>query len=168
MLGVLDRNAERWALLLFYSMLVVTMAVEVVRREIFSNSSIWGEEVVRYAFIYLAWIGAASAVRERAHIRIDVLFHYVGPRVKAALYIFGDLVMLGVAVLAVYWSWETVATSWKFGSVSHGLRVSLVWFLMAVPLGFSLMIFRLLQSLVRDFRDLRSGRGVYEGGQLFD
>ena len=101
MLGVLDRNAERWALLLFYSMLVITMAVEVVRREVFANSSIWGEEVVRYAFIYLAWIGAASAVRERAHIRIDVLFHYVGPRMKAALYIFGDLVMLGVALLAV-------------------------------------------------------------------
>lgn len=168
MFAVIDRNAERWALLVFYSMLVVTMAVEVVRREAFSFSSIWGEEIVRYAFIYLAWIGAASAVRERAHIRIDVLFHYVGPRIKAALYIFGDLVMLVIAVLAVYWSWETVATSWKFGSVSHGLRVSMVWFLLAVPIGFSLMIFRLLQSLHRDIRDLRAGRAVYEGGQLFD
>jgi hypothetical protein len=46
-------------------MLVVTMFVEVVRREAFSYSSIWGEEIVRYSFIYLAWIGAASAVRER-------------------------------------------------------------------------------------------------------
>ncbi len=133
MLALIDRNAERWALLIFYSAVVATMAIEVVRREAFAFSSIWGEEVVRYAFIYLAWIGAASAVRERAHIRIDVLFHYVGPRAKAALYIFGDLVMLAIAVVAVYWSWETVATSWKFGSVSHGLRVSMVWFLMAVP-----------------------------------
>jgi len=164
----LDRNAERWALLVFYSMLVVTMAIEVVRREVFAFSSIWGEEVVRYAFIYLAWIGAASAVRERAHIRIDVLFHYIGPRVKALLYIFGDLVMLAVACVAVYWSAEAVGTSWKFGSVSHGLRVSMVWFLLAVPIGFSLMIFRLLQSLVRDVRDLIAGRDVYEGGQLFD
>lgn len=168
MFAVLNRNAERWALLVFYSMLVVTMAVEVVRREAFAFSSIWGEEVVRYAFIYLAWIGAASAVRERAHIRIDVLFHYVGPRAKAALYIFGDLVMLAIALVAVYWSWETVATSWKFGSVSHGLRISMVWFLLAVPIGFGLMVFRLLQSLARDVRDLRSGRPVYEGGQLFD
>lgn len=168
MLGVINRNAERWALLVFYSMLVITMAVEVIRREVFSFSSIWGEEVVRYAFIYLAWIGAASAVRDRAHIRIDVIYHYVSPRVKALLYILGDLVMLAVACIAVYWSAETVATSWKFGSVSHGLRVSMVWFLMAVPLGFSLMIFRLVQSLVRDVRDLIAGRKVYEGGQLFD
>ena len=87
----LDRNLERWALLVFYTMLVATMAIEVLRREVFAFSSIWGEEIVRYSFIYLAWIGATAAVRERAHIRIDVLFHYVGPRVKAALYIFGDL-----------------------------------------------------------------------------
>jgi C4-dicarboxylate transporter DctQ subunit len=70
-LSNLDRNLERWALLVFYSMLVITMAVEVVRREVFSYSSVWGEEIVRYSFIYLVWIGAAAAVRERAHIRID-------------------------------------------------------------------------------------------------
>ena len=45
--------------------------------EVFSYSSVWGEEIVRYSFIYLAWIAAAAAVRERGHIRIDVLFHYV-------------------------------------------------------------------------------------------
>lgn len=164
----LDENAERWALLVFYVLLVLTMSVEVVRREFFAYSSIWGEEIVRYAFIYLAWIGAASAVRERAHIRIDVLMHYVGPRVKALLYILGDLVMLVIAVIALYWSFESVAVSWKFGSVSHGLRVSMVWFLAAVPIGFSLMLLRLVQSLIRDVRALRAGDAVFEGNRLFD
>ena len=168
MLRNLNQNAERWALLVFYTLLVVTMAVEVIRREIFAYSSIWGEEIVRYAFIYLAWIGASAAVRERAHIRIDVIFNYVSPRVKALLYIFGDLVMFTIAVLALYWSFETVTVSWKFGSVSHGLRVSMVWFLMAVPIGFGLMIFRLVQSFIRDLADLRAGRPVYEGERLFD
>lgn len=164
----LNQNAERWALLFFYVLLVTTMFIEVLRREIFSYSSIWGEELVRYSFIYLAWIGAASAVRERAHIRIDVLMHYLSARAKALVYIFGDLVMLAVAVIAVYWSFETVLVSWEFGSVSHGLRVSMVWFLVAVPIGFSLMICRLLQSLHRDIHSLRTGESVYEGDKLFD
>ncbi len=168
MLNLLNKNAERWALLVFYTMLVITMAIEVIRREVFAYSSIWGEEIVRYAFIYLAWIGAAAAVRERAHIRIDVIFNYISNRAKTILYILGDLVMLAVAVLAAYWSFETVAVSWKFGSVSHGLRVSMVWFLMAVPIGFSLMIFRLVQSLYRDVSDLIAGNPVFEGERLFD
>lgn len=168
MLKALDRNAERWALLIFYLMLVATMTIEVIRREVFSYSSIWGEEVVRYCFIYLCWIGAAAAVRERAHIRIDVILNYLPPRGKALIYIFGDLVMLALAALALWLSIETVEVSWKYGSVSHGLRVSMVWFLMAVPIGFSLMVFRLLQSLVRDLRDLSAGRPVYEGERLFE
>ena len=164
----IDENAERWLLLVFYVMLVVTMAIEVLRREVFSYSSIWGEEIVRYSFIYLAWIGAAAAVKERAHIRIDVLLHYLGNRPKAIVYIFGDLVMFAVALVALYWSFETVLVSAKFGSVTDGLRISKVWFLAAVPSGFSLMIFRLSQSLLRDLRSLRDGTPVYEGDKLFD
>ncbi|WP_425093410.1 TRAP transporter small permease [Tropicimonas sp. S265A] len=163
-----DKNGERWALLFFYVMLVATMFIEVLRREIMSYSSIWGEEIVRYSFIYLAWIGCAAAVKERGHIRIDVLMQYVGRRVKAVLYIFGDIVMFVVSVIALYWSFETVLVSAKFGSVTPGLRISQVWFLMAVPVGFSLVIMRLVQSFLRDIRDLRAGRPVYEGDKLFD
>ncbi len=164
----LNQNAERWALLVFYTMLVVTMFIEVLRRELLSYSSIWGEEIVRYSFIYLAWIGAAAAVRQRGHIRIDVLMQYVGPRPKAVLYIFGDIVMFAVSVIAFYWSLETVLVSAKFGSVTHGLRISQVWFLSAVPIGFGLVMLRLIQSFIRDINDLRHGRPVYEGDKLFD
>ena len=168
LLRKIDKDAERWLLLTFYVMLVITMAIEVLRREIFAYSSIWGEEIVRYSFIYLAWIGAAAAVKERAHIRIDVVMHYLSPRAKALLYIFGDLVMFVVAIIALYWSIETVLVSAKFGSVTDGLRISKVWFLMAVPAGFGLMVWRLLQSFSRDLRSLRDGTAVFEGDKLFD
>lgn len=167
-LRLIDRNAERWLLLVFYVMLVITMAIEVLRREIFSYSSIWGEEIVRYSFIYLAWIGAAAAVKDRAHIRIDVIMHYLPTRPKALLYIFGDLVMFFVAVIALYWSWEAVHISAKFGSVTDGLRISKVWFLSAVPVGFGLMIWRLVQSFMHDLQSLRTGKPVFEGDKLFD
>ena len=164
----IDRNGERWLLLIFYVMLVGTMFIEVVRREIFSYSSIWGEEIVRYSFIYLAWIGAAAAVKERGHIRIDVIMNYLGKRAKALLYMFGDIVMFIIALIAIYWSWESVHVSWKFGSVTHGLRIGFYFFLFAVPFGFTLVVFRLVQSFIRDLNDFRNGRPVYEGDKLFD
>ena len=83
----LNQNAERWALLFFYVLLVTTMFIEVLRREIFSYSSIWGEELVRYSFIYLAWIGAASAVREQCAYsdrRVNALL--ISTREGAGLY----------------------------------------------------------------------------------
>jgi TRAP-type C4-dicarboxylate transport system permease small subunit len=44
----------------------------------------------------------------------------------------------------------------------------MVWFLMAVPVGFGLMMLRLLQSLYRDIVDFRGGKHVYEGEKMFD
>ena len=101
-------------------------------------------------------------------VRIDVLFHYVSPRLKSLLYIFGDLVMAFVAIYALIWSMETVSVAWKYQSVSHGLRIPMVWFQMAVPVGFALIMLRLIQSLKNDIADFRAGRPVREGEQLFD
>ncbi|MDX1606130.1 MAG: TRAP transporter small permease [Candidatus Competibacterales bacterium] len=168
LLRQIDRNGERWLLLGFYVMIVATIFLEVLRRFVLEYSSIWGEEIARYSFIYLAWIGASAAVRERAHIRIDVLMQFLPNRGKALLYLFGDLLTLALALIAVYWSMHPLLTSWQFGSVTDGLRISRVWFLAAVPFGFALMSFRLLQSIVRDWRDLRADRPVYEGQKLFD
>ena len=151
-----------------YAMIVITIFMEVVRRFILSYSSIWAEEVARYAFIYVSWIGASAAIRERAHIRIDLIMPFIGDRARGFVYIFGDLVTMALAVLAFWWSMETMLTSIKFGSVTHGLRISLAWFLAAVPLGFAMMFFRLIQSIMRDVSDIKAGRPVFRGKKLFD
>ncbi|NBB99222.1 MAG: TRAP transporter small permease subunit [Alphaproteobacteria bacterium] len=168
MLRALDRNAERWALLFFYILLVATMVVEVIRREVLSYSSIWGEELVRYSFIYLVWIGASAAIKDRAHIRIDVIFHALPHRGQTLLYLLGDLIMLAVAVAVVIWSWHAVGTSMRFGSVTDGLRVSKVYFLLAVPIGFSMVSIRLLQSIWRDLGSLKRNEPPFTGEKLFD
>ena len=167
-LRLIDKNGERWLLLPLYALIVITIFMEVFRRFALSYSSIWAEEIARYAFIYVSWIGASAAIRERAHIRIDVILPFVSNRVRAYLMIFGDLITILLAIVAFWWSLETVLISLKFGSVTHGLRISLAWFLAAVPLGFAMMLVRLVQSIMRDVSDLRANRPVFEGTKLFD
>jgi TRAP-type C4-dicarboxylate transport system permease small subunit len=164
----LDENAERWLLLVLYSFIVYVIFIEVVRRFVLLYSSIWGEETARFAFIYLVWIGAAVAVRDRAHIRIDVILHYLPPRGVALVYLFGDLMIGALACLAIYWSLDPVLVSIKFGNVTDGLRIVRAWFLIAVPLGFTVLLIRLAQSIRRDLSDLRAGRAAFTGRKLFD
>ena len=70
LLRKIDRNAERWLLLVFYVMLVITMAIEVLRREVFAYSSIWGEEIVRYSFIYLCLLYTSPSPRDKRQSRM--------------------------------------------------------------------------------------------------
>ena len=164
----LDRDGERWLLLVLYSFIVYVIFIEVVRRFVLLYSSVWGEETARYAFIYLVWIGASAAVRDRAHIRIDVLLHYLPPRGGAIVYLIGDLLTGVLACLAIYWSLDPVLVSIKYANVTDGLRIVRAWFLVAVPFGFTLVMIRLVQSILRDLGDLRAGRPVFTGRRLFD
>ncbi|MBT8353290.1 MAG: TRAP transporter small permease, partial [Desulfofustis sp.] len=70
-LQLIDKNGERYLLLPLYTLIVSTIFIEVIRRSVLSYSSVWTEEIARYAFIYIAYIGASAAIKERAHIRID-------------------------------------------------------------------------------------------------
>ncbi len=63
---------------------------------------------------------------------------------------------------------DPVLVSIKFGNVTDGLRVVRAWFLIAVPLGFTVLMVRLVQSILRDLSDLRAGRPVFTGRKLFD
>jgi len=164
----MDRNGERYLTLPLYTLVVITIFMEVFRRFFLSYSSIWSEEIARYAFIYITWIGAAAAVKERAHIRIDVIQPLLSNKWKIIVHIFGDIITLILACIALFWSMEPVLNSIHFGSVTHGLRISQAWFLIAVPLGFTMIIWRLLQSMKLDFSDLKNGRPMFEGNKLFD
>ena len=164
----IDRNGERWLLLFFYATIIAVIAIDVVRRFVLSYSSVWGEEIARYAFIYLAWIAAAYAVRDRVHIRIDALVQYLPARGRALSWLLADAATLVFALIALYLSIEPVLTSLRFGSVTPGLGVSQVWFLTAVPFGFTCIVLRVLQSMRRDIKDLRAGRPPFEGLKLFD
>ncbi len=168
LLRKIDRHGERWLLLFLYCFIVLAIFIEVVRRFVLEYSSVWGEETARYAFIYLVWIGAAVAVKERAHIRIDVILHYLPPRGVAIFYLIADALTAVLAGFAIYWSMDPVLVSWKFSNVTDGLRIVRVWFLLAVPFGFSLVMIRLAQSIRRDIGDLIAGRPPYKGEKLFD
>jgi hypothetical protein len=87
--------------------------------------------------------------------------------VKSLLYMFGDIVMFVVAVIALYWSWESVHVSWKFGSVTTGSGSARPYSSSRCPSALRSSS-SASQSFLRDLADLRNGRPVYEGDKLFD
>jgi len=164
----IDRNGERYLLLIFYTLVVAVIGVEVIRRFVLSFSSIWGEEIARFAFIYLTWIGASAGVKNRSHIRIDVIYNWVPGRHHVWVYALADLATMAFAVVALYYSLIPILTSIQFDNVTDGLRINRSFFLVAVPLGFTMTMARVAQNLVRDIADHRAGRPVFRGKRLFE
>ena len=167
-IGALDRNVERYLMLTSYVFCCAVIIQDVARRFLLNYSSAWSQETAQYAFIYLGWIGAAYAVKERAHIRFDVVQSKLPERLHGYIYMAGEIATIIFAVIALRYSLHTIGTLWQFGASTPVLRVSKIWAEAAVPIGFSLVVLRSLQALKRDMSDLRAGRPVYKGKALFE
>lgn len=165
---MLDRDGERALMLVAYTFCCFVIVQEVVRRFGLNYSSAWAEETSRYAFIYLGWLGAAYAVRERAHIRFDIAFGWIPQRMHGYVYLLGEIATLVFACIAFWYSTHTIRQLLEFDATTPVLRVNKAWFEAAVPLGFALVVLRVLQAIRRDMADLRAGRPAFAGKALFD
>ncbi len=160
-------NLERWMLLFFYALIITTVAQEVFRRFVLNYSSNWAEEVARYAFIYLAWIGAAVAVRDRSHIRIDAIVEFIPEKARHSLLLLGDILTLAIAIIIVWASLGPIQNAIDYPSVTDGLRVSRIWPLVAIPLGFGVLMIRALEAIYQDVMTLFFGKDLIETKGLF-
>ena len=58
--------------------LMILMAFsQIVLRNFFATGIDWGDALVRYLVVWVAFIGAAVATREGKHITIDLLSHWL-------------------------------------------------------------------------------------------
>jgi TRAP-type C4-dicarboxylate transport system permease small subunit len=63
--------------------LMITMAfLQVILRNFFSNSIMWGDIFLRHLVLWIGFLGASLATREGKHINIDVLSRLLSPRFK--------------------------------------------------------------------------------------
>ena len=100
----------------FMMLMLLTTFTNVIARYVFNNSFQWAEELSRYSFIWLVFLGAVIATKYRRHIVIDVVVTLVPDRVKALMASLVDLLVLGLMVVMFYYglvlvSGATEATS---------------------------------------------------------
>ena len=167
-LELIDSYADKLLALWFYLFIVFVIFLEVFRRFVIEFSSLWGEETARYAFIYMAWIGASIAVKERLHIRIGLIVDRFSNKVRNLFNIFYGILGIFLATVAIKYSIEPVLTSIKYQSVTDGLRIVQAWFLASVPFVFLLILLRLGQILIEDTKKLLKDSPPEMPKKLFD
>jgi C4-dicarboxylate transporter DctQ subunit len=84
------------------------------------------------------------------------------------VYIFAEMATIAFACIALYWSLHTIASCCSSTALTPVLQVNKAWFEAAVPIGFSLVIYRSVQGLWRDIGDLRAGREPFAGKAMFE
>ena len=107
-------KVERTVTWITFAIMLGLLLIQVFCRYVFSMPLAWAEEMVRYTYIGVSFLGAIVAVRERSHIGIDIILS-LAERIKServrkrfldGLDIFSNVVQVVFFAILSYWMLE--------------------------------------------------------------
>lgn len=151
-LRFLDDNAERICLVALLGTMSVVIGFQVIMRYAFQASLSWSEELARYLFIWMIYIGISYGVKLDRHIKVDAFLMLLPVAWRHYVKIGANLLFLGFSAMIIYQAFGVRGMIAELGQESPAIGIPLQWVYTAVPAGFSLVIVRLVQSLIRQIR----------------
>lgn len=153
MIRALD-HLLRWLLATLVGVLTLTVFLQVLVRFVFKVPLPWTEEVTRLAFVYSIFVGATIAVRERAHINVDVVLVALPRRVARAVRLLGTGL---VAVFLLFVLLQGVAFVRQTGiQMTPVLQIPFRHLYLVIPSAAALMLLYLVLGVIDDVREGRS------------
>ena len=110
----------------FLLAMVVLVFGNVVLRYGFNSGITVSEEMSRWLFVWLTFLGALIGLREHAHLGTDALVARLGPRGKKTCLFIGHLLMLLICWMIFRGSLEQTRINWDVSAPSSG--ASMAWF----------------------------------------
>ena len=103
-------------IVLFIGMCLLVLAQVVARK--FFEPLVWSEELARYIFIWVAFLGWVISSRNKSHIRISLVTDRAGPVLKMALGLFSDLSIMAFALIFAVKGWRLVQNNLDIETVT--------------------------------------------------
>ena len=144
--------------------LVLATVYEVFSRYLFNAPTIWAYELAYMAMGTNFLLGAAFTLRERGHIRIDLVYGHLKPRSRALIDVVGYLLLfLPVAWWLSWGLWKYGYNAYLSGETSgESAWNPIIWpFRMVFFLGFFLLALQATAELIKALHIL-AGRPLPE------
>jgi TRAP-type C4-dicarboxylate transport system permease small subunit len=160
---VLDWVEKALDAVLILMMIVMGSAVvlQVASRYIANRPTSWSEEVARYLFVWITFLGSAVVIRKRRHVDVSVLTDRLPARAAWVVYLMADAAMLFLLGTLTYAGIGMAAVAHRQLSAAMDLPMSLAY--AAMPIGTGLMFVFLITTMMWEWKH---GRRIGGGDQL--
>ncbi|MAU19252.1 MAG: TRAP transporter permease DctQ [Martelella sp.] len=143
-------SPEGIAATLIFCGLIVVLLIQILGRTPLFNGPIWTEELARWLWVWMAFIGIAEAERTNSQLRMDLFGSMLGTRGRKILFTLIDLAYLGVVLNLVRIGYFTVLRTWRNESVTLPLPDGALY--LAALIGLVLVAWRVTFRLIGLFR----------------
>ena len=109
------------------AVMVVLVFGNVVLRYLFDSGITVSEELSRWIFIWVTFLGAIVAMREHAHLGTDALVSRLPRAGKVACLVAGYVLMIGTCLLLLSGAIEQTQINWGVSAPSSGASVAIFY-----------------------------------------
>ena len=109
-------------------LMVVFVFLNVVLRTFFNSGLTWSEELSRYLFVYVTYIGAISAMRVNGHLGVDTLISRMKPQVQMVMYVVSQTLIAVIMGILIHGSYKMVLQNTASKTAALGIPYSVLYF----------------------------------------
>jgi tripartite ATP-independent transporter DctM subunit len=120
------------------TLIIVLLLVAVLSRYVFSQSIVWVDEVVSFAFIWLTMIGTAIAMHRNEHLRLTLVVELLPPRSRDFVNAFALVAVAAFLIGLMHPAYEYTREEWDITTpalnIPNSFRVASIGFGLAAML----------------------------------
>ncbi|WP_035248593.1 TRAP transporter large permease subunit [Desulfitobacterium hafniense] len=159
LLRVLDQRFEEVAIVAGFLFFTILITLQVINRYVLTfadiaNINVWSEELARYVFIWVSYIGAALVIKKRANINVDAVTRILPVSFSKVLNLVSSLLTFVLFYILIKGGIATITMQVTNHQVTPAMGIPMYIPYLAVPLGISLMFFRTLQNIIADLKEM--------------
>ena len=155
-LKFIDRLEEGLIAFLLAAMTLLTF-VQVILRYVFNSGLMWAIEGTTYLFAWMVLIGISYGVKAGSHIGVDALVNLLPKQGKQVAGVIAGLLSILYAILLLIGSWNYFETVRLIGVTAEDIPIQRWILIIILPLGFVLLLLRLIQMTWRIIRGEEAG-----------
>ena len=108
-------------------LMVLFVFMNVVLRTCFNSGLTWSEELSRYLFVFVTYVGAISAMRVNGHLGVDTLISRVPRPLQMVRYGVSQLVIAALMCILVHGSGKMVLQNTESRPAALGISYALLY-----------------------------------------
>lgn len=131
----------KFIIALFLSLMAIFVFGNVVLRYAFNSGITWSEEVSRFLFIWLIFLGAILALKDNEHLGVDSIVKKLPLKGKKIVYVISNLLMIVTLVLVFDGSWKLTMMNVDQSAPATGMSYAYIYMIgMVMSVGMGLII----------------------------
>ena len=156
----LDKIEQVILFILAIMLMIMTASIfyQVILRYIFKMPNIWAEELTRFLFVWVTFLGSALCIRRNSHLRVEFFINLLKPTTRAFVQII--IYLLIMVFLFVLLKLGLVLVASTTVNKSAGMQIPMAVPYSAIVVGTLLMFLYSIELIFKQIYFLKSEKQI--------